>query len=384
MGALDGVALFSIAHWSAVAPLVLFFAIAYAHRFLKRDAKGTLALVLRWPVLITCLLLPFVAVVVLWLAWNTTWVWVSAVAGAVVLANLYFFSLAALVGMAYLVIIAARAAYRWSASGRYRAGVVTGVLVTTIAVLYAVRSWIAPRAPDENSLWKVWAGHVDSAEDPGAIEAERRLFRRLDDALELRSAPAGTTSTSSPSSSSVTPFAAGSSAPPPSSPDADLVNACLQELAIVQVPMVQRNVQNKFRLSDDDAHDIVYEALLNVCEAHVVKRYDKLGAVLQTSAERRAIDWRRRRYLRCALPDEPTCTPGASEFDRAEQVDRILDVVQCDEDPSTLKVIDQHVREGKDFATIESSLGLKPNEARWRWNNFINRARARIAKDCGN
>lgn len=369
VGTLEIDTVFRIAHWSAVVPLVLFFVAAYAHRYIKRDAKGTGALAFRWPLLVACVVLPFLTLAVLVPAWDGTVM--SPLAGAIILADLYFFSIAAFVGMAYLAFLAARTIYRWATVSRYRAGVVTGALGVPIVVLFALGYPNAAATHDRQTRLTV-AERVAPARDPDALEAERKFFQLLDRELEPTHLAASTM------------VAAPLPTTQPTQPDDDVVSACLRELAQSDLPDVKRNVQNKFRLSDDDAHDIVYEALLNVCERHVQSKYARLGAVLQTAAERRAIDWRRRRYSRCAIESPPACTPFVDEVTRAEQLDRILDDVLCNEDPVTQRVVDLHVREEKTLVAISAELGLGPDGARTRWNNYISRARIRLAKDCGN
>lgn len=69
VGALDDPEAFKLAHWMALVPLGLFFAIAYGRRLLlKSGGKDEASLPLRWP-------------------------------GAVILANLFFFSLGSLLAM---------------------------------------------------------------------------------------------------------------------------------------------------------------------------------------------------------------------------------------------------------------------------------------------
>lgn len=69
---------------------------------------------------------------------------------------------------------------------------------------------------------------------------------------------------------------------------------CLRDLAVNgEEASVRRSVEWKYRLSRDDAHDLVRDAMLQVCLRHATKHYRNVGAVLQTAAERRArSDWR--------------------------------------------------------------------------------------------
>ncbi len=381
VGALEFDTVFRLAHWAAVVPLVVFFIVAYVHRYFSRDAKGTLALVLRWPVLVACVLLPFFTLGVLVPAWDT--VIMSPLAGALILADLYFFSIASFACMAYVAFIAARMIYRWSTATRYRAGVVTGALGVPLVVLFAL-AYRDARA-DDNNARQTLAERVAPARDPDALESERKFFRLLDRGLEPThdsTADAPTLQAPVPTSTPLAPAPTASAG----QTENDVVTDCLHELANRDVPEVQRNVQIKFRLSNDDAHDIVYEALLNVCLRHVISKYTKLAAVLQTTAENRVLDgWRRRRYSRCASEERPpTCAPFVDEVARAQLLDRIFDDVRCHEDGVTQQIVDRHVREDEGFTEIDKALGLRPNEARWRWNNYINRAQIRLAKDCGN
>src|SRR5262249_14828999 len=159
--------------------------------------------------------------------------------------------------------LAARGVYRWAAAGRYRAGLMTGAQATLLAILVTVAYQVTPRLkpatspPPGDPLFHGWQDDVAAAtQAPSGGAAERRLLAGVDALLE-----------------------------PPRDAD-DEIRACIQELS-AEIAQVKRSIGYVFRFSNQDVHDVVHDALLNVCHAHVRKRYANLGAVLQRAAWRR-------------------------------------------------------------------------------------------------
>jgi DNA-directed RNA polymerase specialized sigma24 family protein len=191
------------------------------------------------------------------------------------------------------------------------------------------------------------------------IEAARQLFVQVDAAIETRPAIA---------------------APAPS--DGDDLRTCMQQL-MAESAQVQRSVGAKYRLTEDDAHDIVRDALVRVCVGHSGKRYTRLGAVLQIAAERRAITWAWRRRRQCELDVSlPACSPGADELVRFPQEDALLDSALCEEDQATQTIIWLRVQEGLTFADVGARLGIPEDAARYKFNNALRRMRKRLADAC--
>ena len=382
VGALESVHTFRLAHWFAVWPLGIFLVAAYAFRFFRRDARGTLAFVLRWPLLVTCVALPFATLVLLRLAWDTTLL--GPVSGAITLADLYFFSLATFLGMLYVTVRVSRAAYSWAAVSQYRAGLVTGALVTTLSVLFSVGYRSTPGTPDRAATGDLWTDRVAAVREPDALETERQALRELDEVIEPARAALDEGRSAPGARLAPPPRGTELAQSPPFASDGDPVNDCIRLLQTDEVPQVQRTLQRRYGLSDDDAHDIVYDAMMNVCESHVRKAYSKLGAVLQTAAGRRASRWISGRRRECPVdPETPSCMPSADESVRFAQEDSVLDDALCREDGVTQQIVRMRGAEDKDFATIGRAVGMTADEARTKWNNARRRMRKRLTDRCG-
>lgn len=370
-GALDP-GTFASAHRDGLAGLVAFFVLAVGHRAIRRDARGLLGAVGRRPVITAALALPVLSLMVVGAGWNRGGL--PELSGAFVIDGLYFFSVGAVMLMAASAALVARGLYRWAAAGRYRAGLVTGAQATVLASLILVADFTtrllapspAPTPSAENPALIGWQSDVTAAaQATSAIEAERRLLigvaALLEPGLRQRPAPAV-------------------AAPAPT--DDDEIRACIEAL-VGDIAQVRRSVGARFRLSDDDAHDIVQDALLNVCNAHARKRYTRLGAVLQTAAERRALSWIRRRPHQCEIGTGwPVCAPDADDLVRFRQEDGILDGVICEEDDLTQRIIWLRVQDELSFAQVGIHFGLTADEARFKFNNALRRMRKRLAALC--
>lgn len=362
-GALEP-ATFASAHAYGLVGLIVFFTAALGYRVARGDAKGLLGLVSRRPVITAAVALLVLSLSLVRAEWDRGGL--PALVGALVIDDLYFFSLGSVALMGLIAVLSARALYRWAARERYRAGLMTALQPAGLALLFALaRTQPAPALPSDRPAPAAWQDDLSfAAQATSRIEAERRLLVAIDGLLEpgrrLPSAVEGATS------------AAG----------ADDIRACIEEL-VTDVVQVQRSVGTKFRLSEGDAHDIVRDALLNVCSAHARKGYTRLGAVLQIAAERRALTWARRRARRCEIDVEwPSCSPTIDELVRFQQEDAILDRAFCQEEQGTQQIIRLRIEEELGFAEIDKRLGLRADEARYRFNNALRRMRKRLAERC--
>jgi DNA-directed RNA polymerase specialized sigma24 family protein len=362
-------ATFASAHRAGLIGLVLFFIAALTVRVVRRDAKGLSGLLSRRPLLSFAVVLPALSLVIVGVEWNHARL--PELAGALIVDGLYFFSAGAWALMLVAGVLAARGIYRWAARERFRAGLVTGslaVLLTLVSIggryttnLLTASSAQQTSPPPSPALQR----DMELAMKAGSwIETERLLLVGFETALQPgyleRAAPA-------------------IAAPPK---DSDDLRACIEQL-VGEADQVKRSVGFRFGLSDDDAHDIVHDALLNVCNAHARKAYTRLGAVLQRAADRRASRWAWRRSRRCEVDyGWPVCSPAADEIVRFEQEDVILDGALCEEAPLVQEIIRLRVMEDRRFADIGTRLGLAEDDARAKYNNALRRIRKRLANVC--
>jgi len=362
--------LFAVGHWTGMAVLLglLIGGSVYSAHARKRGATSA---VVQAPIASVGVLLVAATIVLLRFARDATPLGVAAV--AVLTADFYYFTAFATFGLFRLGIAACRGSYAWAAAARYRTGLVTGVLSVALVPLLAIGnpSSRASATSDGRTPLQILFRILDPIIEPAPTDPPR-----------LPAAP-----TPAPSLVGSAPITVGSAqSEQPSAAEGQAVRDCLTTLSPTATD-VQRRIQYKFRISNDDALDIARDALLNVCAKHAKKPYDNVAAVLESAATRRAVgDWRRRKKLNCAIDvdlDTLPCVPVTTEFERAAQIDRILDAVRCKEDPTTEAVIYLHVRDGATFPAIESQLGLAPNHARYRFDNFVNRARKRLQSSCG-
>jgi DNA-directed RNA polymerase specialized sigma24 family protein len=362
---------FAPAHDDGLAALVAVFVACLAYRTARSDAKRVLGAMSRRPLLTATVALPVVSLVVVRSEWDHPWM--PTLSGALVIDDLYFFSVGAVALMVVVAALAARGLYRWAAAERYRAGLVTGAQMVMLTVLLAVARSLVPTtaqatdAPTEPHAAKALHGDLTAAKDARSwVEGERLSLVAAANYVELarRDAPA--------------PAAAA----PPSSSNDD-IRACIELLAL-EAEDVKRNVGAYYRLSDGDAHDVVLDALLNVCNAHPRKQYRNLGAVLQTAASRRAIRWATRRGRQCPVDGEwPSCSPSSDELVRFEDEDRVVDAALCKEDVVTQQVIRLRALEDLSFRQVGERVGLPENLARSSYHNGVGRIRKRLADTCG-
>lgn len=162
------------------------------------------------------------------------------------------------------------------------------------------------------------------------------------------------------------------------------VYTCFQTLAPTE-GNVRTNVQRQFRLSHDDAVDIVRDAMLEICIRHAQRPYQNLVGALQVAANNSAKDrWRQgRRHPKCEFDDAiPSCNQSADETVRIAQEQRIVEASLCKEDAPTQQVIRMHVHEGMKFERIGRVMLLTEAQVRSKFNHAVERARKHVQKTC--
>ncbi len=370
---------FHAAHWSGPSVLLSALVAAYVYRAARPATSGVLRLLARSPLVTASLALPPLTLLCVVLAWGSTGY--ALLAGASVLTTFFFFGIAGTLVALYLVVRTAHRTYRWGATSPYRAGIVTGVLLIPVALLLALRlGGLAAHASASTAAAPTrletlaHPRHVALAASPtpstDIFESERLAFLLADGVIEHGA------SVFDP------PPTFGTLVQPPTEEDR-LVVECIERLAKSDVRQVERTITKRFQLSEGDVHDIVYEALLNVCLAHARAPYENPAAILQVAAARDADRWRERRGRECAVEEPPSCTPSPDENVRFEQEKAVINDVICREDPETKKIIYMRVVEDKSFPEIGAVLDIPADKAREKWNNFVRRARAALVKKCG-
>jgi RNA polymerase sigma factor (sigma-70 family) len=190
-------------------------------------------------------------------------------------------------------------------------------------------------------------------------------------------APAGPTSEGAPTSAPITVHGPAETEGP--------FQSCLRELAVEEEGRVAGSLMRRYRLSPDDARDLVRDAMLSVCLRHATGAYRNVGAALQMAAENTAKDgWRRRRRYRACPIDEtiPSCAPLAAETTRFTQELRAVEAALCKLDGASERIVKLRVIEDMDFATIGREVGLSESDARYRFHNKMRWVKAQLAQAC--
>jgi DNA-directed RNA polymerase specialized sigma24 family protein len=167
-------------------------------------------------------------------------------------------------------------------------------------------------------------------------------------------------------------------------PDDAGIPSCLLLLAPHEAA-VKSSIRSRYRLSSDDSHDLVRDAMLRVCIRNVNIPVRRPGAALQVAAENAAKDgWRqRRRYGRCPIDEAMPACPVASEpLARFEQELELVEAALCKEDRATERIIRLRAQEDLTFNEIGRQLGLTTDEARTRFHNGIRRVTKRAREQC--
>ena len=175
--------------------------------------------------------------------------------------------------------------------------------------------------------------------------------------------------------------------PAPTSPSfttpRDSFDDCLRALANHE-PSVRSYLQRVKGVGPDDAHDIVRESLLAVCERHGALPYASLGSVLQRAAERRAISRWRHSRLECFLSEDvPSCSASPDESARFAQEVRAVDAALCQETSDAREIVRRRVVEEEDFDAIGKDFGLSADGARTVFHNALRRVQKRVREACG-
>lgn len=275
VGGLDPI-VFGVASVTALVLLATAIGAAFVGRFVNRSPTSTLGkalgLVCRMPFLSMSIALVAITLIALKLAWDGR----SLTAAMIILVDLHFYGVAAVVLGVALLVYATMAVYRWSTLTRYRAGMATAGMLALLIPLVLVsaigRALSAPPSPIADPAWT----HATSP-----LEAERELLVDFDDVIEDR--------TSVPSLAAVAPPAPTNSIRPVSKA---LIDECFDKLSRDEEQRVRATVQRDNRtLSSDDVADLVRDAMIKVCLAQGERPADNLGAVLTTAARRQAIDY---------------------------------------------------------------------------------------------
>ncbi len=286
----------------------------------------------------------------------------------------------------------------------------------------------------------LWPG-PETAEDRAARQLIERVFAPLDDALSLDNlrivlgrmanevserelfdeiracplrlhsgqacapgaAPGRPAAASRPRVIALADAGGAGSRPPPDWPsalaakdtsdsDATAFDDCVQTLYTPEgercapVDRVQYVLRREFRLTEDDAYDIVLERLLRVCTGHAEQRYENLPAVLWRSARNAATsEFRhRRRFQSCSLdnagPDHPfaaclqsTATVESVRYPREYELLRRL---RCRElSDVERQVIDLRLGDDLSFGEIDRRLNLGGKHSKDIFHNAIKRLR---------
>lgn len=367
-------ATFASAHWTGLSLLLATLAIAYVHRASAGSRVGVAATLTRSPMLTLAIALPILTAVVLRLAWDA--VGFGLLAGALLAADVYFFTALVFFVLVTLGVRVTRRFHAWSVATRYRSGLVTGVLGVALIPLAVLRLY-SPEATKPQANVPTWKSLTGAFEDQRPLEKVRRLMLKVAaDRPALEPAPPAT-QTAPTSPSVMASVATGFEVIPD---NAESIRECLRELHR-EAEDVQRSLQSKFRVPSQDAYDFTYEALLYVCERHAVRKYPKPGAVLQLAARQEAIDnWRRRKKIDWSFVDFDNlpCSTSPDEF---EKVAEILQGMRAQEKPETLSVIHLHIWDGLTFAAIDGIMGTR-NAAKDAYWNAMRRTRKRLEK-CG-
>ncbi|MBK7402847.1 MAG: sigma-70 family RNA polymerase sigma factor [Myxococcales bacterium] len=325
----------------ALAGLAAYLAAAYGWRWTHR--AGEPPWWARRPLTTTVIFLVVATAAVVPIAWDRTWL--APVAAALVLDDLYVLTVASLVGGVCVAARVGGAAFRWARATQYRAGLVTGSLIAWL--LLAGSSGPGPTLLAGLGALAVHEGRA-FAHDPVAVELG--AFQTVVGVAEGDSSGARE-------------------------------RECLEALQ-PQLGQVQGYLQTKRRLQPQDAHDVTYGALLKVCASHARKPYEKLGAVLQTAADRDASSLRARWWRSCELGETLSCGPAADELVRFEQESAQIEAAICKEKPRDQQILVKRAIEAKDFKTIAGELQITEKEASNAYTNSRNRLKKRLAEQC--
>lgn len=152
------------------------------------------------------------------------------------------------------------------------------------------------------------------------------------------------------------------------------------------------NLQYQRRLAKEEAEDVAYSSLVDVCENHARRPYNNLAnAFFQAGINRANKYWARyrRRYVSCeniATLADSCQSPNdwGARPDANTRFARELDVARrawCSLEQQEVSIIIDHAV-GKPFADIAQKNGLTARQAHDLYHNAIRRVRAQVANAC--
>jgi DNA-directed RNA polymerase specialized sigma24 family protein len=161
-------------------------------------------------------------------------------------------------------------------------------------------------------------------------------------------------------------------------------DGCIGQLMRGEEARAKQSVQQRYRLSPDDAHDLVRDALISVCVQHAEHGYVNLGAALQRAVQNRAIgDWRRnKRYPSCPIDDQVPACDATDDGVRFDQEERAVAAAMCRLHPVSRRIVKQRITEDAGFDEIGREVGVPANEAKNRYDNAIKKLRAELGVAC--
>lgn len=304
-------------------------------------------------VLISCLLLTAGMVAV-----KLAWARACDIATVVLLADLDFFGLGGLAIGLFACGYVALSVYRWSVASRYRAGIGTGVMATLLAPLIVVGALGQALPVSRHTV----------AYDAAQNAEERTMLLHLYEIVEHGGAPA--------------PLPKGTDLAATSEADSKPVDDCFAQLSGDEEDKVTALIERDFRLSPEDARDVVRDAMLKVCVRQARKAYENLGAALTTAARNRARSPRRIRLTECALDIEiPLCVaPSEPLLFRREQ--EVLNAALCTLPSRRRAIIEMHFFDEMSYPEIAATLGITAREAKDDGTNGIKQLRRAHANAC--
>lgn len=181
------------------------------------------------------------------------------------------------------------------------------------------------------------------------------------------------------------PHGSGSNAPLLGQSDApSRFDGCIAQLMQGEEARAKQSVQQQYRLSPDDAHDLVRDALVSVCVQYAAHGYENLAAALQRAVYNRAIgDWRRKtRYPSCPIDDQVPACDATDDGVRFDQEERAVAAAVCRLHPVSQRILKQRITEDAGFDEIGREVGVPASEAKNRYDNAIKKLRAELGVAC--
>lgn len=391
LGRTGGLALgtFDQAHVAGLALVVLGASALYAIRAYVRSkgrASESWAMPFAVPLLtLGIVLAPLTVLLVRARSVESPWV-APAVAASFVVASAYFVlglcALAAALGTFWFL----RGLYRWSAATSERAWLaITALAAVSLPVLLLSAAQTSATASPASAAPQAWA-----APAPRSLRDVLVSFQASPSPYVPPVAPSAYPSpppSALPLAKLPATASSATASPTAETGQDDKWRECAQVFA-AQEQQICASIRSRFRLTPEDAQDVARDALLSVCASYAAgKPYAALGAVFQTAAENRAkTDYRRRRYLRCAVDpgDDLRCDRAQPDLVvLVEQQRAIVDRLVCLEPRSTQEVFYLRFVEGHDFRTIGENLGLSEATARDTFSNLAKKLRKQVTERCG-